>query len=189
MNAQHKLKLDKKFILKVAGSDHPEIITTITEILHRFKGSMEVSRFNRVKDHFTGIFAVSLNSMYFKPFVACLESLESAKLRFEFHSMENCQSSYPFDPENIVFEIDVWGIKNQATSIELLRILSRNHLRVDSIATDAMANRQGYTINMKVSTDHVIDVELVERELQALAENEGFYLNMLDEEEDIKEAI
>ncbi len=189
MNAQHKLKLDKKFILKVTGSDHPEIITTITEILHRFKGSMEVSRFNRVKDHFTGLFAVSLNSMYFKPFVACLESLESAKLRFEFHSMENCQSSYPFDPENIVFEIDAWGVKKQAASIELLRILSRNHLRVDSIATDAMPNRQGYTINMKVSTDHVIDVELVERELQALAENEGFYLNMLDEEEDIKEAI
>lgn len=189
MDAHHKLKLDKKFILKVAGSDHPEIITTITEILHRFKGSMEVSRFNRVKDHFTGVFAVSINSMYFKPFVACLESLESVKLRFEFHSTENSVSSYPFDPENIVFEISIWGIKNQAASIELLRILSRNHLRVDTIATDVMPNGQGYTMQLKVSTDHVIDVELVERGLQALAEKEGFYLNMLDEDEDIKEAM
>lgn len=189
MNAHNKLKLDKKFILTVTGSDHPEIITTITEILHRFKGSMEVSRFNRVKDHFSGLFAVSINSMYFKPFMACLESLESTKLRFEFHSTENCQASYPFDPENITFEINIWGVKKQTASIELLRILSRNHLRVDTISTDSMPNRQGYIIHMKVSTDHVIDVEMVERDLQTLAENEGFYLSMLDDEEDIKEAI
>ncbi|MHC9509559.1 ACT domain-containing protein [Kangiella sp. M94] len=189
MNAHHKLKLDKKFILTVTGSDHPEIITTITEILHRFKGSMEVSRFNRVKDHFSGLFAVSINSMYFNPFIACLESLESTKLRFQFNSTEDSQSSYPFDPENISFNISIWGVKNQATSIELLRILSRNHLRVDSIETNTMANRQGYTLDLNVSTDHVIDVELVERELLALAEREGFSLSMLDEEESIKEAI
>ena len=189
MNAHHKLKLDKKFILTVTGSDHPEIITTITEILHRFKGSMEVSRFSRVKDHFSGLFAVSLNSMYFKPFMACLESLESTKLRFEFHSTERCQASYPFDPENITFDISIWGIKNQATSLELLRILSRNHLRVDSIETNTMPNSQGYKLLLRVSTDHVIDVEMIEGDLQALAEDEGFYLSMLDEEEGIKEAI
>lgn len=189
MNAHHKLKLDKKFILTVTGSDHPEIITTITEILNRFKGSMEVSRFNRVKDHFGGLFAVSINSMYFKPFMACLESLESTKLRFEFHSTDGCQSSYPFDPENVTFSINIWRVKNQAASIELLRILSRNHLRVDSIETNTLPNRQGYTLHFKVSTDHVIDMEMVERDLQAVAEREGFNMSMLDEEEDIKEAI
>jgi len=189
MDVQKKLKLDKKFILTVTGSDHPEIITTISEILYHFKGSMEVSRFNRIKDHFSGLFAVSLSSLYFKSFMACLESLESTKLKFEFHSTDNCQASYPFDPENIVFEINAWGFKEQVTTIELLRILSRNHLRVDSIESHAMINRQGYTLLLKVSTDHVIDIEMVERELQALAEEESFYISLMDDEEDIKEAI
>lgn len=185
-------QLDKQIILSVTGSDHPEIITTISEILYRFKGNLEASRFNQIKDKFSGLLAISINSCFLPSFVTCLESLSSDKVRFEFYSLDDKHSVADFENEKISFEISIWGLKKRNVNIEILRELSKNHLTIDSINTQQhrdVFNQVGFSTQLLVSTEYVIDLDEVEQQLQELAKRLSINIMVHSEEERLQEAI
>ncbi|NVK22146.1 MAG: hypothetical protein HWD86_06480 [Kangiellaceae bacterium] len=188
---QQKLKQDRQLILSVIGSDHPEIITTISEILYRFKGNLEASRFNRIHNKFSGLLAITINHMYLKPFMSCLESLTSDKVKFEFHSMETSTPISTLENEKVHFEISVWGLKERGINIELLRELNKHHLTVDSINTEAH-NELGqsmFSSQLVVSTEYVIDLDEVEQALQELASKLNINIMVFSGEERLQEAM
>ena len=90
--SQHSDKGDMEVIVSVSGTDNEDIIITLSEIINRFNGRLQASRFHRMDDRFSGLFYVSINIAYFGPFRACLESLNSKRLQFEF-SPGNAASS------------------------------------------------------------------------------------------------
>jgi glycine cleavage system regulatory protein len=187
---QHSDQGDMEVIVSVTGTDNEQIIVTLSEIINRFSGRLQASRFNRIDKTFNGLFYISINLAYFGPFRACLESLNSERLHFEF-SPANPSSNSLFN-DKVTFEIELYGLKEKVVDVEILRSLSRNQLVVDELTRKRYINESGvpaYKARLQVSTDYIFDIDEVERELQLIAERLDLHLVVHFDEDDLQEAI
>ncbi|GAA4347612.1 hypothetical protein [Kangiella taiwanensis] len=180
---------DMEVIVSVTGSDNELIIVTLSEIINRFNGRLQASRFNRIEKTFNGLFYISINLAYFGPFRACLESLNSDRLHFEFSPANSSNSSLTSD--KISFEIELYGLRDKVVDVALLRALAQNQLVVDEMTRKQYIcdkGRQAYKVRLQVSTDYIFDIDEVERELQLLAERLDVHL-VVNFDEELQEAI
>lgn len=190
---KQKSQRDMDVILSVTGKDNEQIIITLSEIINRFKGRLQASRFNRIDKTFNGLFYISLNLSYFGAFRACLESLNSDRLHFEFSPAEKDATSDRFERDSINFEIEIYGLKDCALNTEILAVLSRNQLVIDEFSRKRYMGGRGansvYKAHLQVSTDFIVDVSEVERELQLVAEKLDVNLNVIFDDDELQEAI
>lgn len=188
---QHSDQGDMEIIVSVSGTDNEQIIVTLSEIINRFNGRLQASRFNRIDKAFNGLFYISINLSYFGPFRACLESLNSDRLHFEF-SPANSTANSLFD-DKVCFDIELFGLKEKVVDVEILRCLARNQLVVDELTRKRYINElgaTGYKVRLKVSTDYIFDIDEVEKELQLLAEQLDLLLVVhFDDDEELQEVI
>ncbi|GAA4361692.1 hypothetical protein [Kangiella marina] len=180
---------DMEVIVSVTGSDNDLIIVTLSEIINRFNGNLQASRFNRIDKTFNGLFYISLNMAYFGRFRACLESLNSDKLQFEFSPANSSSNSFTDDKTR--FEIELYGLKEKAVDVELLRALAQNQLVVDELSRKSYICNEGkkaYKVRFQVSTEYVFDIDELEKELQFLAEKLDLHL-VVNFDDELQEAI
>lgn len=188
--SQHSDKGDMEVIVSVSGTDNEDIIITLSEIINRFNGRLQASRFHRMDDRFSGLFYVSINIAYFGPFRACLESLNSKRLQFEF-SPGNAASSNALN-DKVAFDIELYGLRDKVLDVEIFKALSRNQLVVDELIRNRYICESGkvaYKVKLQVSTDFIFDIDEVERELQLLAEELGIHVVINFDEDELQEAI
>ncbi|AKE52949.1 hypothetical protein [Kangiella geojedonensis] len=181
---------DMEVIVSVTGSDNELIIVTLSEIINRFNGRLQASRFNRIDKAFNGLFYISINLAYFGPFRACLESLNSERLHFEFSPANS--SDNVFSNDKISFEIELYGLRDKVVDVELLRTLANNQLVVDELSRKSYIcdkGKKAYKVRLQVSTDYIFDIDEVESELQLLAEKLDVHLVVNFDEEELQEAI
>lgn len=181
---------DMEVIVSVSGTDNEDIIVTLSEILNRFNGRLQASRFHRIDGRFNGLFYVSINIAYFGPFRACLESLNSSRLQFEF-SPGHPSTSNAVD-DKVVFDIELYGLRDKVLDVEIFRALSRNQLVVDELTRDRYICESGlpaFKVKLQVSTDYIFDIDEVERELQLLAEKIGIHVVIDFDQDELQEAI
>lgn len=187
---QHSEQEDMEVIVSVTGTDNEQIIVTLSEIISRFNGRLQATRFNRLDKTFNGLFYISINVAYFGPFRACLESLNSGRLHFEFSPADSNSNVVLHD--KITFEIEFYGLKEKVVDVEILRCLARNQLVVDELTRKRYTCESGlpaYKAHLKVSTDFIFDIDDVERELQLIAEKLDIHLVVHFEEYELQEAI
>lgn len=180
---------DMEVIVSVTGSDNELIIVTLSEIINRFNGRLQASRFNRIDKTFNGLFYISINLAYFGPFRACLESLNSDKLHFEFSPANSSTNGLTND--KISFEIELYGLRDKVVDVELLRALAQNQLVVDELTRKRYIcdkGKQAYKVRLQVSTEYIFDIDEVERELQLLAEKLDVHL-VVNYDDELQEAI
>ena len=180
---------DMEVIVSVTGRDNELIIVTLSEIINRFNGRLQASRFNRIDKTFNGLFYISINLAYFGPFRACLESLNSDRLHFEFSPANSSNNTISND--KISFEIELYGLRDKVVDVELLRALAHNQLVVDELSRKSYIcdkGKQAYKVRLQVSTDYIFDIDDVERELQLLAEKLDVHL-VVNFDEELQEAI
>jgi len=183
---------DMEVIVSVTGKDNEQIITTLSEIINRFNGRLQASRFNRIDKTFNGLFYISLNLAYFGPFRACLESLNSERLHFEFSAAEKSSANDDYDRDSINFEIEIYGLKDSALNTEILSVLSENQLVIDEFSRKRYIcerGRSAYKAHLLVSTDFILDIDEVERELQLVAEKLDIHLAVCFDDDELQEAI
>ncbi|GAA0210446.1 hypothetical protein GCM10009123_17280 [Kangiella japonica] len=187
---QHSDNSDMEVIVSVSGTDNEDIIVTLSEILNRFNGRLQASRFHRIEDRFNGLFYISINIAYFGPFRACLESLNSKRLQFEFSPGHSLSSGILND--KVAFDIELYGLRDKVLDVEIFRALSRNQLVVDELTRKRYISESGkaaYKVKLQVSTDFIFDIDEVERELQLLAEKLDIHVVIDFEEDALQEAI
>ncbi len=181
--ADSELKLDKELVLTVHGSEHEDILLTISEILYRFKGRFVSSHFNRVGLQFTGLMKIAINHMYLKPFITCLDSLTSYSVRFDTQILTNEQGQRIH--EQMRFELEAWGDENSDFKLKFLKWLSRHRLVVesmqDSIKTDASNNAQVHS-HITVATEYVVDENEIQEELYQLGKETGMTVLLLNQD-------
>ena len=180
---------DMEVIVSVTGSDNELIIVTLSEIINRFNGRLQASRFNRIDKTFNGLFYISINLAYFGPFRACLESLNSDRLHFAVSPANSSNNTISND--KISFEIELYGLRDKVVDVELLRALAHNQLVVDELSRKSYIcdkGKQAYKVRLQVSTDYIFDIDDVERELQLLAEKLDVHL-VVNFDEELQEAI
>lgn len=183
---------DMEVIVSVTGNDNEEIIITLSEIINRFSGRLQASRFNRLDTSFNGLFYVSINIAYFGAFRACLESLNSERLNFEFSPAKSESSNGWTDNDKICFEVEFFGLKEQVIDVKLLRVLASNQLVIDEMSRKRYISESGkaaYKARLQVSTDFILDVGEIERELQLKAEELNIHAVIHFDEDDLQEAI
>lgn len=187
---QHSDKGNMEVIVSVSGTDNEQIIVTLSEIINRFNGSLQASRFNRIDKRFNGLFYISINIAYFGPFRACLESLSSERLHFEFSPADSTANVAIAD--KVVFDIELFGLRDKVIDVEIFRALSRNQLVVDELIRKRYtceSGRPAYKVRLQVSTDYIFDIDDVERELQLIAERLDIHLVFHFDEDELQEAI
>ncbi|WP_223670081.1 hypothetical protein [Kangiella shandongensis] len=180
---------DIDVIVSVTGSGNEEIIITLSEIINRFNGRLQASRFNRMNNVFNGLLYISINPAYFGSFRACLDSLSSERLNFELSPAEDFDSK---QQDRVRFEVELFGLKDHAVDVALLRALARNQLVIDELSRKRYMHNVGkplYKVRLQVSTDYIIDMGEVEKELQLVAEDLAINLVLRLDEEDMQEAI
>lgn len=187
------MKQDKQLLVTLMGSEHETILQTITEILHRFKGTYIRSHFHRLDDQFSGVLHISLSSLYLKPFIACLESLESPRVRFQFKTLDMATAYHMNQQVKINFE--VWGKQSAELKLEIFNVLGQHQFQIESLSESHSSNSEGAQMTTEISaiTDFVVDNQEVEQELQELARKHSATIMMLnddlDDEFGVQEAI
>lgn len=180
---------DIDVIVSVTGSDNEEIVITLSEIINRFNGRLQASRFNRMNNVFNGLLYVSINPAYFGSFRSCLDSLSSDRLHFKLSPAEDYENT---QHDRVRFDMELFGLKDHAIDVELLRALARNHLVIDELTRKRYMSEVGksmFKVRLQVSTDYIIDMDEVEKELQLVVEDLGIHLVLHLDEEDMQEAI
>lgn len=178
------MKQEKQLLVTLMGSAHDTILQTITEILHRFKGKFVRSHFHRLDDQFSGILHLSLSSLYLKPFIACLESLESPGMRFQFKALDTATAYYTKQQVKISFE--VWGKQSAELKLGIYNILSQHQFQVESLSESyfSLAEDTQVTTEINAVTDFVVDNQEIEQELQELAREYSATIMMLNDDLD-----
>ncbi len=188
-SSDSSLKLDKELLLTIHGTEHEDILLTISEILRRFKGVFLSNHFHRVGLQFTGLMKIGINHMYLKPFISCLDSLTSYSVRFDTQilSLEQSQRIN----EQMRFEFEAWGPENAEFKIKFMQWLSRQRLVIesmqDSIKIDASGKPQ-MSSHVCVTTEYVVDENELQEDIYQLGKATGMTIllvnqDMADEEQ------
>lgn len=183
MDTNSGLKLDKELILTVYGSEHDDILLTISEILHRFKGTFLSNHFHRVGLQFTGLMKIAINHMYLKPFISCLDSLASYSVRFDTQIIGAEQSQRI--NEQMRFEFEAWGADSSEFRLKFLKCLNRHRLVVESIQDNIKLDANGKSqtsSNITVATEYVVDETELQEEVYELAKETGMTVLLLNQE-------
>lgn len=187
------MKQDKQLLLTLTGSAHDTILQTITEILHRFKGKFVRTHFHRLDDQFSGVLHLSLSSLYLKPFIACLESLENPGVRFQFKTLDPATAYHMNQQVKINFE--VWGKQSAELNLGIFKILGNHQFKIENLSESYSSSMEDAQVTTEISavTDFVVDNQEVEQELQELAREYSATIMMLnddlDDEFGVQEAI
>lgn len=178
-----ELKLDKELVLTVYGSEHEDILLTISEILHRFKGTFLSNNFHRVGLQFTGLMKIAINHMYLKPFISCLDSLASYSVRFDTQIITNKQSDQI--NEQMRFEFEAWGADSSEFRLEFLKCLNRYRLVVESVQDSIKVGVNGEpqtSSRITVATDYVVDETELQEEVYQIGKSTGMTVLLLNQD-------
>ncbi|NVJ65561.1 MAG: hypothetical protein HWE16_03670 [Gammaproteobacteria bacterium] len=179
------LALDKEVILTINGSEHEDIMLTISEILYRFKGSIISNHFHRIGLQFTGMMKIAINHMYLKPFISCLDSLASYSVRFDTQIL-GVEQSQRID-EQIRFDFEIWGPENPEFRLKFLQWLNRHRLVVESTQDNIKPDSHGQlqiSAHVRVATEYVVDEQEIQDEIYQLAQESGITILLLNPEID-----
>lgn len=180
-----ELKLDKEVILTINGSEHEDIMLTISEILYRFKGTILSNHFHRIGLQFTGLMKIAINHIYLKPFISCLDSLASYSVRFDTQILGVEQGQRL--NEQIRFDFEIWGPENSGFRLKFLQWLSRHRLMVESTQDYVKPDAQGamqLSSRFKVATEYVVDEQELQADIEQLSQEFGLTILLLNPELD-----
>ncbi len=195
--AKTGLQLDKEVILTINGSEHEDIMLTISEILYRFKGTILSNHFHRIGLQFSGLMQIGINHMYLKPFISCLDSLASYSVRFDTQILGQEQSQRI--NEQIRFDFEIWGPENSEFRLKFLQWLGRHRLVVESTQDSVKQSANGepqISSHIRVATEYVVDEQEIQEEIYELAQESGVTILLLNpdigdnlQDMELKEAI
>ena len=161
--------MNTSIVLTIISEDHPGIIQTVSNVLHRHGGSWSQSSMSSLAGHFAGILLASVPDESSDACVAELHALSAQGLQV----IANISLEHPGDTKGQLYNLDLVGNDRPGIVRDITSVLSKHNVNVHNLESFTEAASMGgaelFRATAQLTVPTGTDVDVLERELEEMA--------------------